>query len=101
MSHFGPERRRAPRVQPPQVQQLALETTIPVQVLDLSLSGVLLASKVALSVGERAELRVAIGSRSVRVMIEIRRVSVENNPPRGGARYRAGAVFGPMTAEQR
>jgi hypothetical protein len=95
------ERRRTPRVEPAQESQLALDVSIPVQVIDISLSGVLLASKTELAVGERADLRAAVGARSVNVEIEIRRVFVDVNPPRGGVRFKAGAVFAPMSAEQR
>ncbi len=101
MTHFGVERRRAPRVQPGHEYIMSLEVSIPVQVLDISLSGVLLASKTELTVGDRAELRATVGERSVAAIIEIRRVSAETSVTRGGTKYRAGAVFAPMSAEQR
>ena len=101
MTHARIERRRTPRVEPATGCDLALDVSIPVQVLDISLSGVLLGSKTELAVGEQAELRAAIGARSVNVHVIIRRVSVDMNPPRGGVRYKAGAVFAPMSAEQR
>jgi len=101
MAHIGVERRRSPRVTPAQEYRLSLEISIPVQVLDISLSGVLLASRSELTVGDRAELRATVGTKSVATIIEIRRVSVDTAPTRGGARYRAGAVFAPMSADQR
>jgi hypothetical protein len=101
MTHFGIERRRMPRVAVEAGPELSLDAAIPVQVIDISVSGVLLASKAELSIGDRAEFHASVGSRSLRLVIEIRRVSVDNNPVRGGMRYRAGAVFAPMSAEQR
>lgn len=52
-------------------------------------------------VGDQAQLRATIGSRMVSVGIEIRRVTLDPNAGRSGLRYRAGAVFSPMSAEQR
>lgn len=98
--HFGVERRRLPRVQSDQDVVVVLGISIPVQVLDISLAGVQLASKTELAVGDHGELRAAVGSQSIALMIEIRRVSVENNQ-RAGTRYRAGAVFFSMSEEQR
>ena len=78
-----------------------MEVSMAVQVLDISLSGVLLSSKTEVAVGDRAELKASLGERSVKVGIEIRRVTMETPPTRSGQRYRAGAVFAPMSAEQR
>jgi len=96
----GLERRRGPRLELEAPQELSLEVSIAVQVLDISLSGVLLVSKTEMAVGDRAELRAALGERSVKLTIEIRRVITETTT-RTGHRYRAGAVFTPMSAEQR
>jgi hypothetical protein len=81
--------------------QSTIETTIPVQLIDISQLGLQLSSKFALEAGDRAQLRTTISSQSVRIPIEVRRVTVEANPQRGGARYRAGAVFGPIEVEHR
>jgi hypothetical protein len=96
----GLERRRGPRLELEAPQELSLEVSIAVQVLDISLSGVLLVSKTEMAVGDRAELRASLGERSVKLAIEIRRVITETTT-RAGHRYRAGAVFTPMSAEQR
>jgi hypothetical protein len=102
VTHFGIERRRSPRVQADDAYELSLSASLPVQVLDISLSGVLLASKAELAVGDRAEFHAAVGSRSLQVAIEVQRVTIDNSPQRGGGlRYRAGAVFADMSAEQR
>lgn len=101
MTHIGIERRRTERVTSGHEPQLLLDVSIPVQVLDISVSGIKLASAKELVVGDRAELRATIGQRSVSVVIEIRRVMVEPAPARHGLRYRAGAVFAPMSVEQR
>src|SRR5262252_2907219 len=66
VNQFGIERRRAPRLQAGEGPQLSLDSAIPVQVLDISLSGVLLASKAELCVGDRAEFRASVGARSLK-----------------------------------
>jgi hypothetical protein len=101
MKANGAERRRAPRVQAPREHRLSLDMSVPVQVVDISRSGVLLASKAELTVGDRAQLSATIGQSAVRVAIEIRHVSVDTSARGGRIRYRAGAVFAPMSAEQR
>ena len=101
MVHFNVERRRSPRAEPAGEHKLTLDITMPVEVLDISLTGVQLASNSELSVGDRAELRTAVGSRSVTMTIEIRRVALDPKPTRTGIRYRAGAVFDTVSAEQR
>jgi hypothetical protein len=95
-----PERRRATRVEPTDKRRLALSVSLPIKVLDVSRSGVLLGSKTELAIGDRAELRASVGSRSLTVTIEIRHLSTDPKA-RGGLQYRAGAVFVMLTAEQR
>jgi len=74
--------------------------SIPVQILELSRTGVLLGSRSELSIGDRAELRGTIGSEPFTVAVEVRHVSIETQP-RGGTRYRAGAIFAPAGDDQR
>lgn len=100
MSQVVNERRRAPRIQPTPESQLSLSVSLPVRVLDIGRSGVLLGSKTELSVGERAQLRATVGSRSLSVVIEIRHVSIDDKA-RNGLRFRAGAVFVMLRAEER
>jgi hypothetical protein len=100
MAHVDMQRRRAPRVRPRDESQVVFQVSMSAQVLDISPSGVLLASKSEPGVGDHAELRLTIGARPVSVPIEIRRVSLETNPMKGGARYLAAAIFLPMDAEQ-
>ena len=94
------ERRRETRV------SLAPECRIPLgvpssaQVMELSSSGALLASKTELAVGDRGELIATVGHRTLRIAIEIRTVSLETRA-RGGTRYRVGAMFVDVTIEQR
>jgi hypothetical protein len=101
MAHFGVERRRTPRIEPNGQHTLSLGVSVPAEVVDISLTGVQLASKALLSVGDRAELRATIGPRTVSMTIEIRRISPDAKPTRGGSQHRAGAVFAPVTPEQR
>ena len=100
MADARPERRRANRIEPAGEHRLSLSVSLPVKVIDVSRSGVLLASKTELAIGERAELRASLGLRSLTVAIEIRHLSTDPKA-RGGLQYRAGAVFVMLTAEQR
>ena len=94
------ERRRLPRLTLHEESEIELKMSIPVQILELSRAGVLLGSRSELSIGDRAELRGTIGSESFAVAVEVRHVSIETQP-RGGTRYRAGAVFAPAGDDQR
>ncbi len=94
------ERRRIPRVKLAPGCRLHLSVSFPAQVLEINPSGVLLGSKTELAVGDRGELRVELGNRSLDVAIEIRGVSQEARA-RGGLRYQLGAAFVGTTAEQR
>ena len=94
------ERRRAPRVELAPDCRLPLGVSFPAQVLEINQSGVLLGSKTELAVGERGELHATVGDRLLNVAVEIRAVSQETRT-RGGPRYRLGAAFIGMTAEQR
>jgi hypothetical protein len=95
------ERRRTPRFEMPPGLTLSLGVAVPVQIIDISLAGVQFLSKTEMVVGEQAELKATFGSRTVNVPVEIRRVAPQAHPVRGGMRYWAGAVFGPMSAEQK
>jgi hypothetical protein len=94
------ERRRAPRVTVPPGRQLAVGVSFSAQVLEINLAGALLGSTTEMAIGDRAELRVTLGDRTLDVAIEIRAVSQETRT-RGGRRYRLGASFVGMTVEQR
>src|SRR5436309_16081445 len=100
MANTKPERRRATRVEPADKRRLALSVSLPIKVLDVSRSGVLLGSKTELAIGDRAELRASVGSRSLTVTIEIRHLSTDPKA-RGGLEERGGAVGVLRTAEQR
>jgi len=102
MAHFGAERRRTPRVESMPDESLSLDVSLPVEILDISIAGVQLASNTELKLGARGTLRASVGARSVSVDLEVRRVAVDTRPARGaGVRYRIGAVFSGMTPEQR
>jgi hypothetical protein len=93
------ERRRAPRVSTEQESRVSLAVSLPVEVLDISPTGVLLGSRTELAVGDRARLTATLGARVLSVVIEVRHVSIETKA-RGGIRYRAGAWFVAPTPEQ-
>lgn len=94
------ERRRAVRLNVSPPLALALAVSFPAQVVEISVSGVLLGSKRELTVGERGAFRTTVGGQSLDVAIEIRGVSQEQRL-RGGLAYRIGAAFVDMTSEQR
>ena len=95
-----PERRKIIRVQVPRECELAVRMSMGAQVLGISRSGVTLASRTALEVGDRAELVVTLGNRSFALAIEIRHVATDL-PSRGRLHHRAGAVFLGLNPEQR
>lgn len=79
---------------------MSLAVSLPVQVFDISRSGVLLGSKAEPATGDRAELHATVGPRSLSVSCEVRHVSLDPTA-RGGVRHRAGAAFVTPTTEQR
>jgi hypothetical protein len=99
MNHSGVERRRVSRVPLEHAYEVAVVTSTPVQLADISQLGGQLISKLAVSGGERGELSTVIRSRTMRLPVEVRHVAVEHG--RRGPRYRAGVSFGPMTVEHR
>ena len=94
------ERRRVPRLRVEAERTASFGATSPAQVLEINLAGVLVGSKIELKPGERAELQATIGSRPLRVGIEIRGVSQEPRP-RNSKRRQFGAAFVGLPAEQR
>jgi hypothetical protein len=94
MTH--PERRRSPRIATTGEHPIVVDLANTVRLIDVSVTGVLLASKTELVVGDRRELRFSIGARTVNVPIEIRHTAMD-----GVRGYLAGAVILPTTLEQR
>ena len=100
MSHPVVERRRTPRAQPTDEPSVMVDASLPVQVLEMSRSGVLLESKAEMRVGDRAELSVTVSGRSLSLGIEVRHVSVGPSRHRGLV-YKAGAALVLASAEER
>ena len=67
-----------------------------VQVLDISLAGVLLESPYTVQVGTRGRLRLTLGDTSVVTEVEIRRITA-----RADKGYHVAAMFVTLSAEQR
>lgn len=92
------ERRRFPRVpivhDAPRVE---LPVSATVQLLDISQTGVLLASAQQLGVGRRARLRTRVGSEPLIVQVEVRRVAAASRTTQGP--WRLGAEFVGMDEE--
>lgn len=93
MSSAAPDRRRGPRIALASPEpEVTLPLSATVQVIDISESGVLLASSQPLDVGRRAQLRTRLGTEPVTVIVEVRRV-VSAPSGRGPGTYRLGTEF--------
>lgn len=94
------ERRRYPRVD---IRRdgldIVLPTTATVQILDISESGLLLASSHRLEVGRRAQLRTRLGTEPVALTVEVRRVA--NGNRQGQGMFRLGVEFVGVDEETR
>lgn len=84
------DRRRAVRVAPPGPSEIQWPTWSTIELIDISTTGVLFASPVALEEGESGQLRMRLGEGSFNADVEVRR----GNPtgPKAGT-YRVGAQF--------
>mgnify|MGYP001191804900 CR=1 FL=1 len=87
------ERRRTPRVPLTGDRHLAFPQALTVRVVDISNSGVLLASPQKLFVGQRVRLQATLGREPLSVEVEVRRVVDGQQDGYGRGRYRVGAVF--------
>jgi hypothetical protein len=94
------ERRRSVRVNVSPARPVPVAISMPAQVIEINVSGVLLKSKTEVPRGERGALRATLGDRALDVAVEIRDVAEETRS-RGGPHYRLGAAFVDVAAEQR
>jgi len=86
----GPERRASVRLAAGSEAEISQPTWATVELIDISTTGVLFASPVAVEIGEKGELRVRLGERSFAAQIEVRRGDSRNA---SHAPYRLGAAF--------
>jgi hypothetical protein len=93
------ERRRVPRIPVRQGHVFLKSTWSTVQLLDISLSGVLLSSSTLFDVKRRGELRVVLGGEPVAVQVEVRRQDPADSPGQGTVR--AAAQFVAMSENSR
>ena len=93
----GLERRRETR-RPSEGQYLGLSSTDSVQVLELSVAGVLLHTTAPLPVGSRAQLRLSIAGSPLIADVEVRRVLSLGTASSG---YHIGARFLMITPQHR
>ena len=77
--YMGVERRRVPRIGPPGTQECRLEIRARVRLLDISVSGALLASEVRLPAGTRAHLRTGLAAGPLTPVVEIQRGTDQNS----------------------
>jgi c-di-GMP-binding flagellar brake protein YcgR len=95
----GAERRREPRVEVPEALECRLEMRTRVRLLDISLSGTLLASEAPLPVGTRAQLRTGVASSTFSPSVEVQRAMDRHH---GRDQVLAlGAVFTDMDEQSR
>jgi c-di-GMP-binding flagellar brake protein YcgR len=91
------ERRRSPRVEGPASAECLLEVRTRVRLVDISLTGTLMAAEVLLPIGTRAHLRSNLGVSSFTPAVQVRRVA--DAPARGTGRV--GAMFTTMDDRSR
>jgi hypothetical protein len=84
------DRRRTIRVAPPTPSEIQWPMWSTIELIDISTTGVLFSSPVALAPGDRGQLRLRLGERSFNAELEIRR-GQPNTSTRTG--YRVGATF--------
>ena len=94
------ERRRSPRHSVEHAELAVLPYSITVQVLDISVGGVLLHSSRPVATGERGNLRLNVGGQPFSASIEVQRVSA-GSPVGGSAGYSIGAMFVGISPEHR
>lgn len=88
------ERRRSPRYDIETGELAVLPAANSVQILDISLSGVLLQSVHGATVGSRGRLRMSLGGQPFSAEVEIRRTT-----PLGANCHRMGALFVDISPE--
>ncbi len=84
------DRRRSPRVAPRTTSEIEWPTWSTVALMDISTTGVLFTSPVALAVGEKGQIRMRLGDRTFNADVEVRRGQAQGTKHPG---YRIGAAF--------
>jgi len=87
------ERRRTPRATVAAGHELQLPVSMTVQLVDISLGGVLLSSPQRTEPGQRATLETKLGTQPVRAEVEVCRVSSERAGGQVQGRFRVGTRF--------
>jgi hypothetical protein len=96
MSMDEAERRRVPRVAVDEGLECRLEVRTKIRLLDISLSGALMAGEAALPVGTRAQLRAGVGPAPFAPEVQVKR-----QVDRAGRDAALGAVFVGMDEKSR
>ena len=100
MSYTFPERRRSLRASVNGVSWLAMPTTWPIQLHELSLGGLAFTSPYPMEVGRTASLRATLGSEALNCPIRVCWTRPRREMP-GGSQYEIGAVFMPSDESSR
>lgn len=90
MIRDGAERRRVPRVEVDEGLECRLEVRTRIRLLDISLSGALLAGDAPLPIGTRAQLRAGVGPAPFAPEVQVKR---QVDRPGREANSALGAVF--------
>lgn len=102
MPYAGPERRRSPRATVAGSQSwLSVPSTWPVQVLDVSTSGMAFSSPYGLEVGRTLVLRTTMGQKAFTGEIRVCWSSRRDTPNSVRPRFEIGAVFLPLEDSSR
>jgi c-di-GMP-binding flagellar brake protein YcgR len=97
-AEFLPERRRAPRAVLRPSTECRLEMRTRVRLVDISLTGTLLASDAPLPIGAHAQLRSKVAASSFTPAVQITRIADESGQAAGRA---LGAAFTAMDERSR
>jgi hypothetical protein len=92
------ERRRSKRLAVPNAELALLSLSMTVQVLDISLAGVLLQASRLVQTGARGSLRLSLGGTPFSADVTVQRVVPSGSLADG---YRVGATFGAISLEHR
>lgn len=84
------DRRRSARIAPRTTSEIEWPTWSTVALVDISTTGVLFTSPVAVAVGEKGQIRMRLGDRTFNADVEVRRGQVQGTKHPG---YRIGAAF--------
>ena len=94
----APDRRQQPRAMPPEPFECRLEVRARVRLVDISLTGAMLATDVPLPIGTPGQLRSNVGVTAFAPAVQVRRIAAPAGRASGAA---VGAMFTSMDERSR